>query len=92
MTRAQITTVRELRDHLFPGVIAWRYGVDGEITGMTWQCPCGCGRESFRALSPSVWDGSTQFPTLNFQIDHQPPCRWRGLLVAGVWQPLAKEE
>ena len=88
MRPAQITTVRELRDHVFPGAIAWRYGADGSVTGLSWQCPCaqGCGVESFRALTPDQWDGNTQAPTLNFPLPPITPCRWQGRLTAGVWQ------
>lgn len=66
----------------------------GELCGLAYMCPCGCGAEGllqFRGLSvddhPSwIWDGNRDAPTLTPSILRTRGCRWHGFLTAGVFR------
>lgn len=67
----------------------------GEIAGMIYVCPCGCGREGYlrfrgaprppeEADRPSwEWDGNREAPTLSPSVLHRD--HWHGYLRAGMW-------
>ncbi len=60
----------------------------GDLTGIAFVCPCGCGRESWLptdGLSGSwIWNGSKDAATLTPSVRNHW-CRWHGHLTNGEW-------
>lgn len=70
-----------------PGAIELRQ-LDGEVAGIAFRCPCGCGYESWLPIKPDErgwqWDGDFEAPTLTPSILQSGlPCKWHGYLTAG---------
>lgn len=66
------------------------YTHDGQIAGMIYTCPCGCGRQGTLAISPNgqhpriwKWDGNRTKPTLEPSINDVN--HWHGYLKAGIF-------
>lgn len=73
-----------------PGAIELR-AIDGDIWGIGFRCPCGCGEESWLPLEPRnphgwTWDGNREAPTLEPSVLQSGlPCKWHGFLRNGEW-------
>lgn len=89
--RAQV--VDHVRNHrTVAGAIEFR-SIDGEVCGIAFVCPCGCGQDSWLPVNghgrpgPSwEWDGNREAPTLNPSVFNSGmPCQWHGWLRAGMW-------
>ncbi|WP_298172068.1 DUF6527 family protein [Novosphingobium sp.] len=70
-----------------PGAIELRR-LDGEVKGIAFRCPCGCGYESWLPIKPDErgwqWNGNAETPTLTPSILQSGlPCKWHGYLTAG---------
>ncbi|RWR26801.1 hypothetical protein D2T29_19685 [Sinirhodobacter populi] len=65
--------------------------VDGAIRGITFICPCGCGREGYlpaRGCGHShEWDisGDIDCLTANPSVQFVGGCLWHGWLKSGEW-------
>lgn len=62
----------------------------GEIKGMFYRCPCGCGVIGYLAIRPAVpehpswgWNGDRKRPTLEPSVNHVG--HWHGWLKDGMW-------
>ena len=80
-----------------PGAIEFRAMYrTGEIAGLGFRCPCGCGREGylpFAGIERDVpgapeweWDGNQLTPTLSPSVLQVGGCRWHGWLRNGEWE------
>lgn len=78
-----------------PGAYEWNgtYGKPGETSGMTFICPCGCGRPGWLPVNrhghpgPSWdWNGNREAPTLRPSVLQVGGCEWHGWLTDGVWK------
>ncbi|MEG4641420.1 DUF6527 family protein [Paracoccus sp. APAP_BH8] len=75
------------------GAICFRRWMNGEVAGITFICPCGCGEESYLPVNGSGrpghswdWDRELEYPTLSPSIHNTGmPCRWHGWLRRGEW-------
>jgi hypothetical protein len=72
------------------GAIEMRH-LDGEIEGVAFRCPCGCGFTSWLPVRPDErgwqWDGNEDAPTLTPSVlQSGMPCKWHGFLTAGEWK------
>lgn len=66
--------------------------LDGEVKGIAFRCPCGCGHQSWLPVQREergwAWDGSRVAPTLTPSILQSGlPCKWHGYLTAGEFRP-----
>lgn len=87
MTRA--TKVADIRssEGMTPGAVEFR-ALDGEVKGVAFRCPCGCGHESWLPIGRGErgweWNGSEDAPTLTPSILQSGlPCKWHGFLTNG---------
>lgn len=76
-----------------PGAIELR-AIGGEVMGIGFRCPCGCGYESWLPVRPRdkpnkqawTWDGNCCAPTLEPSVLQSGlPCKWHGFLRNGEW-------
>lgn len=63
----------------------------GDVAGIAFRCPCGCGNESWLPVSIGdrgwLWDGNIEKPTLTPSVLQSGlPCKWHGYLTAGEWR------
>lgn len=75
-----------------PGAIELR-DLDGELAGIAFRCPCGCGFDSWLPINGPEkdhgwnWDGNREAPTLTPSVLQSGlPCQWHGYLTAGEWK------
>ena len=64
-------------------------GSPGQISGIIFCCPCGCGEVSSVPVIGDRkwnWDGNKETPTLTPSILKMSGCRWHGFLTAGEWR------
>lgn len=76
-----------------PGTAAWMRNTDGQISVLSFVCPCGCrdvitvpvknGKERPDAW---VWNGSLDLPTLSPSILRKSGCKWHGWLTVGEFR------
>ena len=96
MLRATVVeTIPGLREQRIAGSI-WYRDRDGQMCGIAFVCPCGCGNESwlpfrgskFDTGGPSwEWNGDRDAPTLNPSVFNTGmPCKWHGWLRSGTWE------
>ena len=78
-----------------PGAIEFRQMYrTGELAGLGFRCPCGCGKEGYLPFRDSAkqhgpsweWDGDQVKPTLKPSVLQVGGCRWHGWLTAGEWK------
>ncbi len=73
----------------------------GEISGMQFKCPCGCGKAGYVYIQPdkaprrgkNQWTmkGTVRSPTLRPSVHNTGfPCRWHGWLTDGVWRSVGE--
>lgn len=83
------------RKDLAPGSAQWSRtnGETGDVTGLYFICPCGCGSWSHITVATQrdapqawTWDGNLETPTLNPSVRKLYGCGWHGWLKAGVWE------
>lgn len=85
--RAIIVTDIRSAEGLTPGAIEFR-SLDGEVKGIAFRCPCGCGGESWlpvcRGERGWEWNGSVEAPSLTPSIlQAGMACKWHGFLTNG---------
>ena len=89
-----VAEVSDLRsEQRIAGAISFRRRLNGDVAGIAFLCPCGCGREGYLPvngsgrLGPSwEWDGELEHPTLSPSIHNTGmPCQWHGWLRRGEW-------
>lgn len=73
-----------------PGAIEFRE-FDGQVRGIAFRCPCGCGYESWLPVQREErgweWNGSREAPSLTPSILQSGlPCKWHGYLTAGEFR------
>lgn len=73
-----------------PGSFTY-YERDGNVVGMIYTCPCGCGVQGSLAFRPYTqgksswaWDGNVEVPTLIPSINHRG--HWHGYLTTGYFK------
>lgn len=59
--------------------------------GMTFICPCGCGREGYLPFTADQeprwnWDGNRDQPTVTPSVKQVGGCEWHGWLTNGEWR------
>jgi len=74
------------------GASQWQNGTDGNIAGLAFVCPCGCGSIGTTAVVKGFgtkwnWDGNKEFPTLTPSIQKLTACKWHGYLTKGEFVP-----
>jgi hypothetical protein len=77
-----------------PGDFSYFVDATGRVCGMSYCCPCGCGRQSGLRFRPTPhppswqWDGNRAQPTLHPSVHHiiYGVTHWHGWLKAGVWE------
>ena len=71
-----------------PGDYQFR-SINGEVLGMGFVCPCGCGNESWLPVTEPgpvwAWDGNVDAPTLTPSILNRF-CKYHGFLTNGVFE------
>lgn len=65
--------------------------LNGEMKGIAFRCPCGCGEESWLPVGRGErgweWDGNREAPTLKPSVLQSGlPCKWHGYLTGGEWK------
>jgi len=70
-----------------PGAFKY-FTVAGNIAGLNYVCPCGCGAIAPLNFKPEPspswhWDGNRQTPTLQPSVHHRG--HWHGWLRGGTW-------
>jgi hypothetical protein len=79
------------RRDLAPGAATWLNSTDGQVAGLCFVCPCGCGNIGHAAVRPGyggscwTWNGNREKPTLTPSIQKTSACRWHGFLTDGVF-------
>lgn len=75
------------------GAYAFTVMQSGEVAGVQFVCPCGCGHMSYLSLSPDhpspvwTWNGDKDRPTMKPSIFNTGlPCRWHGYLTDGEFR------
>lgn len=91
---SDLPAVRVSRHPKNPGEFKLFSSMDGDhVTGMAFNCPCGCGRHCVMLFRKSAedhrvhaygWDEVEAKPTIFGEIV-QRRCGWQGYLLAGVW-------
>jgi len=93
MTRATVVAdVGDLRaSGAAPGTIQIRR-LNGEIRGVAFTCPCGCGNESYLPSDAAGHDSGWRFTGPDNALTAHPsvyntgmPCQWHGWLRNGEW-------
>ena len=91
MTRATIVDRVRSEAGQVPGAIEFRE-LDGEVKGIAFRCPCGCGHDSWLPVCREergwIWDGNREAPSLTPSILQSGlPCKWHGYLTNGEFVP-----
>lgn len=90
MIRATIVEDIGSEAGLQPGAIEIR-SLDGQVKGIAFRCPCGCGYESWLPVAKGErgweWNGSFDAPSLTPSILQSGlPCKWHGYLTDGEFR------
>lgn len=90
MIRATIVESIDSEAGKQPGAIELRE-LHGEVKGIAFRCPCGCGYESWLPVQREergwTWDGNRAAPTLTPSILQSGlPCKWHGYLTSGEFR------
>lgn len=69
----------------------WLGRIDGEVRGMHFGCPCGCGERSYLPFSDDGWIVAKPFPEASLtpsigNFAGQNPYHWHGFLRNGVFE------
>lgn len=77
-----------------PGEWSFLESANGDITGMMFRCPCGCGETVFVKFGEKEWwwDGRKNKPTLSPSINRTNGCGWHGFLKKGEWQSVGCDD
>lgn len=96
MLQIQARRVTGDEDLKSPGDYQFFTDQQGNICGLSYVCPCGCGSESALIFHPYpkyrpdearwTWDGNEQSPTLRPSILRTRGCGWHGYLTVGVFE------
>jgi hypothetical protein len=80
------------RTDLPPGSACWSLNTKGEIVGLMFVCPCGCGSIGDLSIALGyggpVWkltNSDYDKPTLEPSVQKTSPCRWHGFMERGHW-------
>ena len=73
-----------------PGAIEFRE-LNGQVKGIAFRCPCGCGFESYLPIGRDEqgweWNGSREFASIKPSIPQIGlPCKWHGFLTDGEFR------
>lgn len=70
------------------GSASWSRNFEGNITHLTFVCPCGCQDVVIIPVNQAQggswdWDGNLEKPTLKPSILRMIGCKWHGYLIGG---------
>lgn len=91
---AALTVVDELPFDAPAGHVTYRRNASGAIVGMSFGCPCGCGRSYGATFSPGRWamQGTPEKPTVRPSLGcyetKGPGFHWHGYLTGGVFEEI----
>lgn len=93
MLAIRVEGIDNFRTRRLPGSFCLTYNGYGDVRGMNFFCPCGCGNESYLNFNHTnghpcwIFDGDKDHPTLHPSVSNTGmPCKWHGWLKDGFWK------
>lgn len=70
-----------------PGAYVFSKDGYGDVAGLIFRCPCGCGELAHIGIGDAgwSWDGDESAPTLHPSLNNPDGCGWHGWLRGGRW-------